>query len=127
MTACVKCGYERQPEDAAPEGECPRCGVIYAKAVVRPAAPVRSYQPPDEMGSCVDCGGLISGRALWCPHCGRLMASAPSMSVVVADVDISFSQMVFLMVKAVLAAIPAMLILVAVVVAVVVFVQAVVR
>src|SRR6056297_47925 len=29
---CPKCGYERQPEDLAPEYECPSCGVIYEKA-----------------------------------------------------------------------------------------------
>lgn len=32
MQVCPKCGYVRSPEDAAPESECPRCGVIYAKA-----------------------------------------------------------------------------------------------
>lgn len=29
---CVKCGYERQPHDTGPDYECPKCGVIYAKA-----------------------------------------------------------------------------------------------
>jgi hypothetical protein len=28
---CPKCGYMAQPVDAAPPGECPRCGVIYSK------------------------------------------------------------------------------------------------
>jgi len=28
---CPKCGYERKPEDLAPEHECPSCGVVYAK------------------------------------------------------------------------------------------------
>jgi hypothetical protein len=28
---CPKCGYARQPDDYAPECECPRCGIIYAK------------------------------------------------------------------------------------------------
>lgn len=28
---CPKCQYVRQPQDQAPEGECPRCGIIYAK------------------------------------------------------------------------------------------------
>jgi uncharacterized membrane protein/predicted RNA-binding Zn-ribbon protein involved in translation (DUF1610 family) len=31
-TSCVKCGYVRQPADQAPDYECPRCGVVYAKA-----------------------------------------------------------------------------------------------
>ena len=29
---CVKCGYIRQATDRAPDYECPKCGVIYAKA-----------------------------------------------------------------------------------------------
>lgn len=29
---CVKCGYVRQAIDIAPDYECPKCGVIYAKA-----------------------------------------------------------------------------------------------
>jgi len=29
---CIKCGYERLPSDVAPDYECPKCGVIYAKA-----------------------------------------------------------------------------------------------
>lgn len=28
---CPKCGYIRRPTDNAPEYECPRCGIVYAK------------------------------------------------------------------------------------------------
>lgn len=28
---CLKCGYERKPQEFAPETECPKCGVVYAK------------------------------------------------------------------------------------------------
>lgn len=28
---CKKCGYVRQPEDAAPDYECPKCGIVYQK------------------------------------------------------------------------------------------------
>lgn len=33
MTICPKCDYERRPEDdgLTPEGECPKCGLIYEK------------------------------------------------------------------------------------------------
>lgn len=31
LKVCPKCGYTRQPTDAAPEYECPKCGVIYSK------------------------------------------------------------------------------------------------
>ncbi len=32
MTTCTKCGYTRKPGDTAPDYECPKCGVVYAKA-----------------------------------------------------------------------------------------------
>ena len=28
---CLKCGYERNPQEQAPDTECPKCGIIYAK------------------------------------------------------------------------------------------------
>lgn len=28
---CPKCNYERQPVEPVPDGECPACGIIYAK------------------------------------------------------------------------------------------------
>lgn len=28
---CPKCSYQRKPTDTAVEGECPSCGIIYAK------------------------------------------------------------------------------------------------
>ncbi len=28
---CIRCGYERKDTDTAPLGECPACGVIYAR------------------------------------------------------------------------------------------------
>lgn len=31
---CPKCNYTRQPTDTAPDYECPKCGVIYAKATL---------------------------------------------------------------------------------------------
>lgn len=33
---CPQCSYQRQPKDLAPDYECPRCGIIYAK-----------YKPPE--------------------------------------------------------------------------------
>lgn len=35
MTTCPKCEYTRQASDEAPDYECPRCGIVYAK--VEPA------------------------------------------------------------------------------------------
>ncbi len=38
MTTCPKCNYTRQPSDTAPDYECPRCGIVYAKySAERPA------------------------------------------------------------------------------------------
>lgn len=28
---CPKCGHKRRPTDTAPDYECPRCGIVYAK------------------------------------------------------------------------------------------------
>lgn len=44
---CPKCAYTRQLQDQAPEYECPKCGVIYAKAKPRmSSAPERDSRPP---------------------------------------------------------------------------------
>ena len=40
MTTCPKCGYERKPTDTAPDWQCPRCEIAYAK-----------YQPPSSEGT----------------------------------------------------------------------------
>ena len=37
MTTCPKCHYTRRPEDTSPDYECPKCGVVYAKAATKPA------------------------------------------------------------------------------------------
>lgn len=64
MTTCPKCGYVRQASDPAPDYECPKCGVIYAK--VRPLegtapAPAREDQPNRPRGERVSVArGMIS-------------------------------------------------------------------
>lgn len=40
MTTCPKCHYTRQPSDSSPDYECPKCGVIYAKAQPLPGKPL---------------------------------------------------------------------------------------
>lgn len=42
MTTCPKCGYTRKPADAAPDYQCPSCGIIYAK--YDPAVDVRRQE-----------------------------------------------------------------------------------
>lgn len=88
---CPKCEYERKLEDLAPETECPRCGVIYAKAkprearppvlpapvapaaaVATPSSPEPSVaQPQAKTTSCPACAGLVAFGAKTCPHCGQ--------------------------------------------------------
>lgn len=43
MTTCPKCGYTRRNTETAPDYECPKCGVVYAKAagVKTPAGPLK--------------------------------------------------------------------------------------
>jgi ribosomal protein S27AE len=43
---CPKCGYERQLTDNAPDYECPKCGVIYKKAVEAQEAKAKAPRPP---------------------------------------------------------------------------------
>jgi ssDNA-binding Zn-finger/Zn-ribbon topoisomerase 1 len=49
---CLKCNYERTPNELAPETECPQCGAIYAKIekALRPpeaATPGVASQTPE--------------------------------------------------------------------------------
>jgi hypothetical protein len=53
---CPKCEYERRPDDRMPAGECPRCGILYAKwrapgAAVEPLAadPPFAADPPRDV------------------------------------------------------------------------------
>ena len=44
---CPKCGYLRKPQDAAPDYECPQCGVVYAKVAPKfqDTAPQKISEP----------------------------------------------------------------------------------
>ena len=45
---CLKCGYERKPQEMAPETECPKCGIIYAKVeyAIKKAQQAETPDPP---------------------------------------------------------------------------------
>jgi hypothetical protein len=49
-STCPKCGHARKPEDTAPEGICPACGLVFAKWVERALGrtPVRQRVDVDE-------------------------------------------------------------------------------
>lgn len=84
MTTCPKCHYTRQPGDATPEYECPKCGVVYAKAQPVSETPLPSawanknpeIAPPDaysnqKLTACPCCATPISFAATMCPKCGH--------------------------------------------------------
>lgn len=53
MKTCPKCRYTRVPDDTAPDYECPKCGVIYAKAFAQPAQPTMAAEPDSKNGRLV--------------------------------------------------------------------------
>ncbi|SIQ95792.1 hypothetical protein SAMN05421829_108143 [Aromatoleum tolulyticum] len=104
MTTCPKCGYTRQSTDAAPDYECPSCGVIYQKfleaqakkrqqaeeqaardAGVAEAARKREDEArvaeedkiKANLTSCRACKGVVSWGAKSCPHCGQRKPAGP--------------------------------------------------
>lgn len=70
---CPKCGYTRQPADTAPESECPRCGIVFAKYaehLARRMAPPPRSPAPDRVDAVANGVAARAGRlrtALW-PH-----------------------------------------------------------
>lgn len=130
---CVKCGYERHPNDHAPAGECPRCGAPYkssrpagvlsdeefAQAQARArarlddeAARLETASRPTQgaMVYCGDCNGRVSRQAVVCPHCGRQFGNG-RQPVEIMNIRMEFEAMVWFIVKWALASIPAMIIL----------------
>jgi predicted RNA-binding Zn-ribbon protein involved in translation (DUF1610 family) len=98
-TTCVKCGYERQPSDTAPDYECPKCGVIYAKAEAAIASrhaegstPSEAAQRPAKRNGetapqsvlstdtrqCPKCKEEIHRDAVKCKHCGAKLSTSGS-------------------------------------------------
>lgn len=92
---CLKCGYERKPQELAPVTECPDCGAIYAKVEAaietQEAAQKQEKQklidkqkmelekerrsaakskPDSNLIVCNDCRESVSKNAEACPHCG---------------------------------------------------------
>lgn len=60
---------------------------------------------------CPECGNAVSTSAAFCPHCGLLSGKAGSLQVTVTDFNMDFGSIVIFLVKIVIAAIPAILIL----------------
>lgn len=103
---CPRCGYVRQANDQSPENECPRCGLRISGAARSASQDDRARR----LAVCEDCGGKVSRLAATCPHCGRPFDKG-RVAVEVINIKMEFEAMVWFMVKAALAAIPAAIIL----------------
>jgi len=61
---------------------------------------------------CYECKGKVSDAASMCPHCGAPSKAADNtMSVVVSDMDMSFTTIFWFLIKAAVAAVPAVILL----------------
>jgi len=110
---CPKCHYIRQPGDTAPADECPKCGVIYTKAMIRhgktgPMIPAswktQEAAEPDtattlsdtpaeaataravNLIECEVCSKPHSYQAKICPACGHPNPYAPRTAGLIAGV-----------------------------------------
>ena len=66
---CVKCGYVRQPTDTAPDYECPKCGVIYAKVSAPLGETPIKRATKVGLKQCPNCAEDVKAAATLCPHC----------------------------------------------------------
>ena len=73
---CLKCGYEQQSSDVAPDYECPKCGAIYAKVEAHLTKRQQISRTPKiqegnkQTKQCSYCGETILHIAIKCKHCG---------------------------------------------------------
>jgi predicted RNA-binding Zn-ribbon protein involved in translation (DUF1610 family) len=80
---CLKCGYERQASDVAPDYECPKCGAVYAKVEAqytknKETQELQSQgQKTKKTKQCPYCGEEILYVAIKCKHCGSQLNGNP--------------------------------------------------
>ena len=61
---------------------------------------------------CFECKGKVSDTAVSCPHCGAVAEdTVQSLPVVVSDLDMKFSTIFWFIIKAAVAAVPAVVVL----------------
>ncbi len=60
---------------------------------------------------CYECKAKISDNAASCPHCGAVSQSDDAMPVIVTDMDMRISSMIWFLLKAAVAAVPAAIII----------------
>ena len=61
---CPQCSYQRQPKDLAPDYECPRCGIIYAKYKPPEPKPAPEESRPDKGTQEDDADGKLRPASL---------------------------------------------------------------
>lgn len=73
---CPKCAYERKATDTAPDYECPKCGVVYAKVRVAAEVDRNGFATGAEgvLKPCAFCGRRNMDYAVKCAHCGSLLS-----------------------------------------------------
>jgi len=71
MDTCPKCGYTRQPKDADPYVECPRCGIVFAKYARHHAQP--ATEAAEEPMDATDMAMADEARPWYLRLLGRLM------------------------------------------------------
>ena len=82
VTTCPKCAHVRTPADFAPDWQCPRCGIAYAKFRPRPAAPPPGPAPAP-MPRHPDSPGAIMDRAPYAdPTLSYSIVSSPAMAYI---------------------------------------------
>lgn len=82
MTTCPKCHYTRRPEDTSPDYECPKCGVVYAKASSRSTHRTAEREPvPKRSRGLVIAAFLLTVGAggWWVSSKGSTAAHAPAV------------------------------------------------
>ena len=67
---CPKCGHKRDLNDGLPVTECPKCGIIYEKALKK----------TEQKKKCPFCGEEILAVAIKCKHCQSLFSQDDSTS-----------------------------------------------
>ncbi len=83
VTQCPKCSYERTASDKAPDYECPKCGIIYAKyrhrAPVISALATATNVPPETQAVESVRVDLIPANVAVCKNCEAIGQTASKM------------------------------------------------
>lgn len=103
---CKRCGYVRTAGDNAPEYECPKCGIVYAK--IEDAARKEPEMP--EAWRTEDAPRMFADTDVYRPSSPASVVVPASVRIV--DIDMKFWSMVWFMVKWAIATIPAVIILI---------------